>query len=100
MATSSILPTSGATTVPTVTAATTTPTTSSTSSSASSPSDVASNEIAGNFQTFLTLLTTQLQNQDPMSPLDTNQFTQQLVEFASAERQRKPTTNLQHLGSR
>ena len=31
--------------------------------------------LAGNFQTFLTLLTTQLQNQNPLDPLDTNQFT-------------------------
>ena len=31
--------------------------------------------LAGNFQTFLTLLTTQLKNQNPLDPLDTNQFT-------------------------
>ena len=43
--------------------------------------------IAGNFQTFLTLLTTQLQNQDPTSPMDTNSFTQELVEFAQVEQQ-------------
>ena len=34
-----------------------------------------SQQIAGNFETFLQLLTTQLQNQDPLDPLDTNQFT-------------------------
>jgi flagellar basal-body rod modification protein FlgD len=43
--------------------------------------------IADNFQTFLTLLTTQLQNQNPLDPLDTNQFTQQLVQFAGVEQQ-------------
>src|SRR3974390_2383475 len=43
--------------------------------------------LAGNFNEFLTLLTTQLQNQDPLSPLVTNQFTQQLVEFSGAEQQ-------------
>ena len=37
--------------------------------------------IAGNFNTFLQLLTTQLKNQNPLDPLDTNQFTQQLVQF-------------------
>ncbi len=37
------------------------------------------------FKTFLTLLTTQLKNQDPLSPLDTNQFTQQLVSFSQVE---------------
>lgn len=41
--------------------------------------------IAGNFDTFMRLLTTQLQNQNPMDPLDMNQFTQQLVQFAEAE---------------
>src|SRR5690606_33728635 len=43
--------------------------------------------IADNFQTFLQLLTTQLQNQNPLDPLDTNQFTQQLVQFAGVEQQ-------------
>jgi flagellar basal-body rod modification protein FlgD len=50
--------------------------------------------IAGNFQTFLTLLTTQLQNQDPTNPLDTNQFTQQLVEFAQVEQQLRSNDQL------
>jgi flagellar basal-body rod modification protein FlgD len=53
--------------------------------------------LAGNFQTFLTLLTTQLQNQDPMSPLDTNQFTQQLVQFAGVEQQLKTNDQLTSL---
>jgi flagellar basal-body rod modification protein FlgD len=43
--------------------------------------------LAGNFNEFLTLLTTQLQNQNPLDPLDTNQFTQQLVEFSGVEQQ-------------
>src|SRR5580765_6841504 len=46
-------------------------------------------EIASNFTTFLQLLTTQLKNQNPLDPLDTNQFTQQLVEFAQVEQQMK-----------
>jgi flagellar basal-body rod modification protein FlgD len=50
--------------------------------------------IADNFQTFLTLLTTQLQNQNPMDPLDTNQFTQQLVQFAQVEQQLKQNDQL------
>jgi flagellar basal-body rod modification protein FlgD len=64
-----------------------TSTSSSSSSSASSTNALASQQIAGNFQSFLTLLTTQLQNQNPLSPLDTNQFTQQLVEFAGVQEQ-------------
>jgi len=54
-------------------------------------------EIASNFTTFLQLLTTQLKNQDPLSPMDTNQFTQQLVEFASVEQQMKSNTSLSTL---
>jgi len=54
-------------------------------------------EIASNFTTFLQLLTTQLQNQDPLSPLDTNQFTQQLVEFAQVEQQMKSSDQLTSL---
>lgn len=41
--------------------------------------------LANNFNDFLTLLTTQLQNQDPLKPLDATQFTTQLVQFASVE---------------
>lgn len=43
--------------------------------------------LATNFQTFLTLLTTQLQNQDPTSPMDSNEFTQQLVMYSQVEQQ-------------
>jgi flagellar basal-body rod modification protein FlgD len=50
--------------------------------------------LANNFQTFLTLLTTQLKNQNPLDPLDTNQFTQQLVQFAGVEQQMKMNTQL------
>ena len=53
--------------------------------------------IADNFQTFLTLLTTQLQNQNPLDPLDTNQFTAQLVQFAGVEQQLKSNDQLKSL---
>src|SRR4051812_13733972 len=53
--------------------------------------------IAGNFDTFLQLLTTQLKNQNPLDPLDTNQFTQQLVSFAQVEQQVKQNSQLQTL---
>ena len=56
-------------------------------------------QIAGNFQTFLTLLTTQLQNQNPLDPLDTNQFTQQLVEFAGVQQQLNTNDSLTTLVS-
>jgi flagellar basal-body rod modification protein FlgD len=67
------------------------------SSSSSSTSSTATASIADNFQTFLTLLTTQLQNQNPLDPLDTNQFTQQLVQFAGVEQQLKSNDQLKSL---
>lgn len=41
--------------------------------------------LAETFDTFLTLLTTQLKNQDPLNPMETNEFTSQLVEFTGVE---------------
>jgi flagellar basal-body rod modification protein FlgD len=55
------------------------------------------NRIASNFQDFLKLLTTQLQHQDPTAPLDTNQFTQQLVQFAQVEQQLATNSHLERL---
>jgi len=69
------------------------------SSTAGQTNALASQQIAGNFQTFLQLLTTQLQNQNPLDPLDTNQFTQQLVEFAGVEQQLNTNQSLQTLVS-
>ncbi|OJU53993.1 MAG: flagellar hook capping protein [Brevundimonas sp. 67-6] len=43
--------------------------------------------LASNFQTFLSLLTTQLKNQDPLSPVDSNEFTAQLTQMAGVEQQ-------------
>src|ERR1700687_1965853 len=73
------------------------PTSSTGAATASTSSLVSQQQIAGNFQQFLQLLTTQLKNQDPLSPLDTNQFTQQLVAFASVEQQLKTNTDLDQI---
>jgi len=43
--------------------------------------------LSTNFNSFLHLLLTQLQNQDPTTPMDTNQFTSELVQFSSVEQQ-------------
>src|ERR1700742_840356 len=75
------------------------PASSSGSSAANSANSLASQQIAGNFQSFLTLLTTQLQNQNPLDPLDTNQFTQQLVEFAGVQQQLNTNDSLSTLVS-
>ncbi len=49
------------------------------------------------FDNFLTLLTTQLTHQDPLSPLDTHQFTNQLVQFASVEQQIHQSSTLEKM---
>src|SRR5256885_7048159 len=61
------------------------------------PQPDAMKQLTGNFSTFLTLLTTQLKNQDPMSPMDSSQFTQQLVMFSQVEQQINTNSNLQTL---
>lgn len=61
-----------------------------TSSAAASEAQKIANSrtrIADNFETFLTLLTAQLKNQDPLSPMDTNAFTQQIVQMTGVEQQ-------------
>lgn len=55
--------------------------------------------LGSNFQTFLTLLTTQIQNQDPLSPMDSNQFTEQLVQFSQVEQQIKTNEQMESLVS-
>ncbi len=67
-------------------------------STGSSASNVNSQlSLASNFNTFLNLLTTQLQNQDPSNPVDSNQFTQQLVEFAGVQQQVEGNAYLQQI---
>ncbi|HEY0205422.1 MAG TPA: flagellar hook assembly protein FlgD [Acetobacteraceae bacterium] len=50
--------------------------------------------LSGNFDNFLNLLMTQLKNQDPTAPMDTNTFTTQLVQFSSVEQQINTNTSL------
>ncbi|MBU6463776.1 MAG: flagellar biosynthesis protein FlgD [Bradyrhizobium sp.] len=84
---------------PIVSGTTPLPAGSSSTSTAAATNSLASQQIAGNFQSFLQLLTTQLQNQNPLDPLDTNQFTQQLVEFAGVQQQLNTNDSLATLVS-
>lgn len=68
---------------------------SSTAASATNSADRA--QLAQGFDQFLRLLTTQLQNQDPLSPMDSTEFTNQLVSFSSVEQQIKINDNLTQL---
>jgi flagellar basal-body rod modification protein FlgD len=67
------------------------------SSAASSIGTNALQSLGANFTDFLNLLTTQLQNQDPTSPMDTNQFTQELVEFTGVQQSVATNSNLSTL---
>ena len=68
----------------------------STKTATSSTTDPLSS-LSGNFNNFLNLLMTQLQNQDPTAPLDTNQFTSQLVQFTSVQQQINTNASLTQL---
>jgi flagellar basal-body rod modification protein FlgD len=59
--------------------------------------NAASSTLAGTFDTFLALLTTQLQNQDPLDPMKSEQFTQQLVQFAGVEQSINTNKKLEQL---
>src|SRR4029077_4301011 len=58
---------------------------------------VGQQELSSNFSQFLRLLTTQLQHQDPMNPMDSSQFTQQLVEYSQVEQQLSTNAKLDNL---
>ena len=67
------------------------------SATASSATGNARTSLTNNYNDFLKLLMTQLQNQDPTSPMDTNQFTSQLVQYSSVEQQIATNTSLTQL---
>lgn len=60
-------------------------------------SDAAQNKLAKDLNSFLTLLTTQLSHQDPLSPMDSTEFTNQLVQFANVEQNIYTNKNLESL---
>ena len=54
-------------------------------------------KLGTDFNSFLTLLTTQLKNQSPTDPVDANQFTQQLVQFAGVQQQVNTNSTLEKI---
>ena len=70
---------------------------SSASSSTTSKTDAAIDSLNDTYNNFLLLLTKQLQNQDPLNPMDTAQFTQQLVGFSQVEQQIASNKSLERL---
>jgi flagellar basal-body rod modification protein FlgD len=63
----------------------------------SAQSGSARSRLSDNYDTFLVLLTAQLQNQDPLAPMDSTQFTQQLVQFSQVEQQIRTNEQLESL---
>ena len=68
-----------------------------TAPAATSAKPAALSSLTSNYNDFLKLLMTQLQNQDPTSPMDTNQFTSQLVQYSSVEQQINTNASLTQL---
>ncbi len=67
------------------------------SQNSGSSTDGAADALDDTYNNFLLLLTKQLQNQDPLDPLDTAQFTQQLVSFSAVEQQINSNKSLEKL---
>lgn len=57
----------------------------------------ATKTLQGDFDSFLVLLTTQLKNQDPTSPMETNEFTQQIIGFSQVQQSINTNSNLEKL---
>ena len=55
--------------------------------------------LAEDFDDFLVLLTAQLQAQDPLDPMDSSDFTQQLVQFTGVEQQIQSNKNLENIAA-
>lgn len=68
-----------------------------TASQANTAAQTARTGLANDFNTFLTLLTAQLQYQDPLSPMETTDFMQQLAQFSSVEQSVQTNENLETL---
>lgn len=66
-------------------------------SSATKAQSTAPSGGSGDFQTFLTLLTAQMRNQDPMKPMDSTEFVAQLASFSAVEQQIQTNDKLSEL---
>jgi flagellar basal-body rod modification protein FlgD len=56
--------------------------------------------ISSDFETFLKMLSTQLQNQDPLNPVDSADYAVQLATFSSVEQQVLTNNHLENLVNR
>ncbi len=58
----------------------------------------AANTISSDFQTFLEMLTVQMENQDPLNPIESSDYAVQLATFSSVEQQVQTNELLTALG--
>jgi len=65
----------------------------------SSASSAATQQFGEEFNNFIKLLTAQVQNQDPLSPMDSTQFVDQLATFSSLEQQVQTNSSLGGISS-
>ena len=72
-------------------------TTATTPATTTTDTSAAGTALSGDYTMFLKLLTTQMQNQDPLSPMDTSQYTQQLVQYSQVEQSIQQNTNLKSI---
>jgi len=70
---------------------------SATTSVVSKEAAAATQSLTENFDNFLLMLTTQLQHQDPLSPTNATEFTNQLVQFSQLEQQISQTSKVEDL---
>ncbi|MDX2095106.1 MAG: flagellar hook assembly protein FlgD [Alphaproteobacteria bacterium] len=54
-------------------------------------------QLSSDINFFLKMLTTQLKNQDPSAPMDTNQFTQQIAQYSGVQQQVNTNATLEKL---
>lgn len=69
-------------------------TTAATTTSATSTATASATSTGGDFETFLKMLTTQIQNQDPLNPMESTEFAVQLATFSGVEQQARTNSLL------
>ncbi|MBN9673690.1 flagellar hook assembly protein FlgD [Roseibium aggregatum] len=69
----------------------------SSTSTAQSSSSVSQSGLMANYELFLSILTTQIQNQDPLDPLDSAEYTTQLVQYSNVEQSIQQNRNLESI---
>lgn len=82
---------------PSLSASTSPPIRTSVPKADSATGQTALGKLTSNYSDFLKMLMTQLKNQDPTSPMDTNAFTTELVQFSSVEQQINTNSSLTQL---